>query len=397
VEQLAIELGNTWGPKVLAITLAKCESEDEVIDILKKAKYWDDDTAWREYGDNENNFSVIGNQQSSPDAALVEKLVNSVDAVLMKECLIRNIKPDSKEAPQSIAKALMDFFRIHEGKLSSLDASIRNELAKNIYLVATGKRSIPNYMIIDKGEGQTPNALPNTILSIRESNKIRIPFVQGKFNMGGTGVLQFCGKHNLQLVISKRCEQVRSDDSSKDYWGVTIVRREEPKEGRRSSKYTYLAPDRKVLRFRSDDLPLIPKDGQPYKSPLKSGTFIKLYNYTLSGALATNIVFDLYNRLSLLMPRIALPIRLVECRDYKGHTLETTIAGLGVRLEEDKRQNVEDEFPTSSKIRVNGKPMKVSVYAFKEGQDEKYRKTEGVLFTVNGQTEYFDILVQSNR
>src|SRR3546814_8640188 len=46
--------------------------------------------------------------------------------------------------------------------------------------------------------------LPDTILSLSKSNKQYIAFVQGQFNQGGTGALRFCGKNNLQLVISRR-------------------------------------------------------------------------------------------------------------------------------------------------------------------------------------------------
>lgn len=48
-------------------------------------------------------------------------------------------------------------------------------------------------------------------------------------------------------------------------------------------------------------------------------------------------VFDLYNKISLLLPNIAHPIRVSERRKgYSGHTLEITLSGLSVRLEEDK-------------------------------------------------------------
>ncbi|MEL7668457.1 MAG: hypothetical protein AAGU73_09720, partial [Actinomycetota bacterium] len=69
----------------LCLDLLRSDSEQEVVRLLKTAGYWDDESAWLPYGDNENNFSTIGNQQASPDAALVEKLINSVDAMLMRE------------------------------------------------------------------------------------------------------------------------------------------------------------------------------------------------------------------------------------------------------------------------------------------------------------------------
>ena len=62
--------------KKLCIDLAKSDSENEIIELLKKANYWDNPKVWSDYGSNENNFATIGNQQSSPDAAIVEKLIN---------------------------------------------------------------------------------------------------------------------------------------------------------------------------------------------------------------------------------------------------------------------------------------------------------------------------------
>lgn len=58
--------------KTLCIALAKSETETEVINLLKEWGFWDDPNVWTYYGDNENNFAVIGNQQSAPDSAKVK-------------------------------------------------------------------------------------------------------------------------------------------------------------------------------------------------------------------------------------------------------------------------------------------------------------------------------------
>ena len=198
--------------KELCLKLVRSETEKEVIDILKTAGFWDNPSVWKDLGGIENNFSVVGNQQSRPEAALVEKLINSVDAILMAEAQIRKITPESKNCPQTISEAVEAFFKIPNGKLTRISPTARSELAKRIELVATGSRQHPCYLIIDNGEGQTPNKMPSTFLSIvKESNKLRIPFVQGKFNMGGTGVLQFCGHNNLQLIVSKRNPEIAGD------------------------------------------------------------------------------------------------------------------------------------------------------------------------------------------
>ncbi|WP_286160890.1 hypothetical protein [Colwellia sp. PAMC 21821] len=38
------------------------ESENEVIELSKENKYWEDNQQWKNYGDIENNYPLIGNQ-----------------------------------------------------------------------------------------------------------------------------------------------------------------------------------------------------------------------------------------------------------------------------------------------------------------------------------------------
>lgn len=381
----------------LCLALAEADTEIDVINLLKESGYWNDESAWEYYGDNENNFSAIGNQQSLPEVALVEKLVNSIDAVLMRECLRKGINPTGKDAPENMERALTEFFGIYGGKLTNLNPGTRAALANNIMLVATGGRSNPSYSIIDLGEGQTPEKMPDTFMSLSRSNKLRIPFVQGKFNMGGTGAFLFCGQpggNNLQLLISRRDPSIasRETDTSKDDWGFTIIRRANPKEGMRSSVFKYLRPNKKILRFNSPKgIRLLPCEYPKAQGDIMQwGTFIKLYEYQLTGALKTLIKFDLYYRLSLLMPNVALPISMVERRQgYKARNFESTLSGLNVRLEEDKGNILEDGFPSSSEIEVAGQKMKILIYAFKPEKKENYAKKEGVVFTINGQAHGF--------
>src|SRR5258708_29908561 len=96
--------------KDLCLALMNADSERRVIDLLTIGGLWNTEEYWRNYGDNENNFSTIGSQQSRPDAALVEKVVNCVDHRLINECLERGIDPKGKSAPQSIQAAVSAFF-----------------------------------------------------------------------------------------------------------------------------------------------------------------------------------------------------------------------------------------------------------------------------------------------
>ena len=81
--------------KKLCLALMRVDTEEEVIELLKAKGLWDDPSVWRYYGDHENNYGTIGNQQSRSEAALVEKIVNSVDARLICECLRKGIDPES--------------------------------------------------------------------------------------------------------------------------------------------------------------------------------------------------------------------------------------------------------------------------------------------------------------
>lgn len=380
----------------LCNSLLKADSEYQVVSILKEHHYWDDNSKWRTFDDNENNFSTIGAQQADPVAALVEKLVNSIDAVLLRECRLRSIDPESNRAPQTMEDALEEYFNVKNGNLALITSSRRTELAENIGFIATGEVKKPSYIIFDTGEGQTPKRMPTTFLSLNKSNKLRIPFVQGKYNMGGTGVLRFCGKEQLQLIVSKRHPNlIDQADPTSQYWGFTIVRRQDASEGRKSSMYTYLAPDDKILTFDSRELFITAKNVENYIAPsIKWGSIIKLYEYGIAPAsLKTNILFDLYNYVSLLTPKIALPVRFYERRHaYSGHSLESTMSGLHVRLEDDRNENIEPGFPTSAEFLINGQRFKTSIYVFKKsGKDgkpraAKYRKDEGIIFTINGQT-----------
>lgn len=398
--------------KNFCLALLNADTEKEVISLLEEKHLWSKPEVWRLYGDRENNFSTIGNQQSRPDAALVEKLINSEDARLMSECLSRGIDPQGPDAPPTIRDAVARFFdeksgsmHPNAGKIGLWPDQKRRQIAKGITLSATGslpRVGRPCFTISDSGEGQTPDMMPETLLSLDRSNKLRIPFVQGKFNMGGTGILKFCGKHNLELVISRRNPSIPGNaaKTSDSQWSFTIVRREDPVGIARSSVYTYLAPvgsDNSpskggVLRFSADELPIFPDGNLAYARNAAWGTAIKLYEFGGATSIfsSTHILRKdgLLSRLDLLLAEPALPIRLHECRTgYGGHpgSFDTTLTGLVVRLEDDHSENLEPDFPVSCPLSVDGEHMVATIYAFKKGKAETYRRDEGIVFTVNGQ------------
>jgi hypothetical protein len=120
----------------LCLRLLHADTENEVIEFLKRAGFWDNPDSWRLYGDKEGNFAQAGNQQALPEAALVEKIVNCCDARLMAECLKRGIDPESAEAPKNIRDAVAMFFENRRaeneeaGTLGSSLATIRKRYSQ---------------------------------------------------------------------------------------------------------------------------------------------------------------------------------------------------------------------------------------------------------------------------
>lgn len=391
-------------PEALCRELLLADSEIQVIEILTRAGLWNDPEAWRFYGDQPENWATVGNQQSRAEQALIEKVMNSIDTKLIAAAKVKGVPTTGPDAPQSIFSARDLFF----------SQELRNieKLSNSITIAATGKKTRPSITIVDDGEGQTPSSMPKTILSLHKGNKNAIPFVQGKFNMGGSGVLEFCGvDHNVELIISKRNPKLLpSNANAQDLnWSFTVIRREDPSPASpRASRFTYLAPgpddaegNRALLTFAAAKLPIFPDKNQPYVRQAEWGTLFKLYEYAIRAT--TNMMMEggLMGRMRVLLPEPALPIRFHECRDYSGdprRSFDTTMAGLIYTLEEDrknpKRQNVEwfDKFDMD----IDGEKFSGRIYLFrKRGKDEKknpadnYRKDEGIVFTYNGQCQAF--------
>lgn len=394
--------------KQLCNQLMQANTEADVIRILRSAGYWDDSAAWRYLGDEEFNYSSVGNQQSRAEQAIIEKLINSIDAKLIGEarragCLpLVGSNPQAPDTPTSIADARTKFFGAH--------LKDQELLSRSITVAATGAKprednGRPCFTIVDDGEGQTPAKMPETILSLHKGNKDKIKFAQGKFNMGGTGVLEFCGmERNLQLVISRRAPDLipgDSDDQSDKDWSFTIIRRDDPTTDGKSSRFNYLAPVRVqarpgeggLLHFYSDTMPIFPEKNQAYVREAQWGTLLKLYEYD-ARRFSTNMMFadGLMYRARLLLPQPALPIRFHECRPgYRGdpnRSFDTTMVGLVETLQRDldsqKRNHV--EWFDKLTFDVEGEKFAASIYLFKSKEAaDTYRRDEGILFTYNGQ------------
>ncbi|MGH7801271.1 MAG: hypothetical protein ACREOW_11705 [Thermodesulfobacteriota bacterium] len=342
---------------------------------------------WYPLGGNENTFAVIENQKSSSIDALIEKITNSIDAILMKKCYEVGIDPKSAEAPRAMEEAVSKFFPDH--KNWDLPA-FRKKQAESIQIVADGPRMNTSLIIYDDGEGQHPKDFEGTFLSLLTGNKNEIHFVQGKYNMGGSGAIVFCGKKRYQLIASRKY-----DNSGK--FGFTLVRKhplsKEDEKTRKNTWYEYLKIDGQIPAFETDSLEL-----GLYNRLFTTGTIIKLYSYDLPAGSRSVISRDLNQSINEYLFEPALPVITVDKKERypDDRNLERELHGLKRRLEQDESKYIDDYFSYDFtdffgkmkvtcyvfKTRVDGKSVKDSKDAIRR---EFFKNNMSVLFSVNGQ------------
>lgn len=372
--------------KKLFDELYNATTEDTVDIIIQSYPDIFKEENWFPLGGNENMFGVVRNQQSNPIAAIVEKVTNSIDAILVRKCYEAKIDPESPGAPKSMEEAIQKFFP--ENKQWDLQ-TFRRKQAEEIQVIADGPPRNTSVIIYDNGEGQRPEDFERTFLSLLRGSKIKIHFVQGKYNMGGSGVLVFCGKKRYQLIGSKRFD-------NKSKFGFTLVRQnkiEELSEQKRFSYFEYLKIDDQIPSFDSAEIPL-----KLYGRNFKTGTVVKLYSYQFPSGYA-GFAQDLNQSLNEFLFEPVLPILTVDKKERypNNKVLELDLFGLKRRLEEDKNVYVDNFFSEEYEDQLFGK-AKVTCYIFKpklEGRDVKkskdiirdrfFRNNMSVMFSVNGQ------------
>ncbi len=375
--------------KKLFLDLYRAGTENEVEDVLASHRtIVDNPDNWQPLNKDDNNYSIIQNQQGHPVDALVEKLTNAIDAVLTRKCLETGICPTSKKAPKTMAAALRRFFPKDVWR----NERASDEQALDIQLLASGPPKKSSLVVYDRGEGQEPDEFPNTFLSLMRGNKKDIPFVQGLYNMGGTGAMFFCGQRKYQLIGSRRYD-------GKSDFGFTLTRRhplsDSEETSKRASWYEYLLIDGQIPRFAMkaplQGLGLTDRD-------FDTGTIIKLYSYLLPAGLRTNISQDLFQSISEKLLEPILPIWVADNkRRYpKANLVDRPVEGLRRSLAQKQRRLVDRHLRFKPKgefgeITVDCYVFKVTVKGKtvaemrKSLRDQFFKNRGSVLFSVNGQ------------
>lgn len=370
--------------KQLLLDLYYAKDSKSIYDIIVQYGL-DSAEFWKPYGGNSNNAGTFENQQSSPENALVEKVTNSIDAILMKCCYINGINPKDKtnpDVPRDMLDAVEKFFKVKEGKWENVTVSDRNAAAQNIQIIITEDRKTPNVAVYDNGEGQNPDRFPETFLSIARGNKNEIPFVQGKYNFGATGAVVFCGNtHRYQMIISKRNSELDDGDGR---IGFTIVRRhvlsKQEELEYKLTWYEYLVLDGEIPHINAEPLDL----GLCGDKQYESGTIVKMYSYQLTRP--SDATLDLWRELNPLLYVSALPVLIYEKRDFRGNSSSKLMLGNRTRLALDDREKV--AFHKDLQITLFSSNIPISVYIFnRDTKNSEFIGGKSVIYTLNGQTQ----------
>ncbi|MBI1372256.1 MAG: hypothetical protein GC159_05780 [Phycisphaera sp.] len=265
----------------------------------------------------------------------------------------------------------------------------RRQQAEFIQILADGPKRDTSLVIYDDGEGQHPEDFKDTFLSLLRGNKNDVHFVQGKYNMGGSGAIVFCGKKRYQLIGSKRYNNTGK-------FGFTLIRKHPMSDSERHALkhtwYEYLLVDGRIPAFDCKELEL-----GLHKRSFKSGTVIKLYSYDLPTGIS-EIARDLNQSINEFLFEPALPVYTIEsAKRYPHAQLDRHLYGLKHRLEEAGNKYIEEYFSEEASFDDIG-TLKATCYVFKTRIDGKstketrqtisrefFKNNMSVLFSVNGQ------------
>lgn len=312
-------MAKTANSKDMFLKLLSISSSDEIASLIENDNFFKTENCnWKSYGGRDNNAGQVEGQMKSSSNALVEKLTNSIDALLMRRCYeVEGAAPDSKDPklPKSLSEAISKYF----GGEDEINKK-RSEWAKrHLVVLAEGDKKKPTLTVIDRGEGQSPERIQNTIVHLSGSIKRNVDFVFGKYHQGGSAAIRFCGSKAkcYQLVLSRRAETIADKNKTNDY-GWTLVRRNYKS---RTAFYEYCADkDGNTFSFKFDKPLKI--DGLDIE--FTDGCLIRLYDYYLDNPSnitygRNSLAFDIDQKLQ----KSPLPIYLQDIRGWRGDTKYT--------------------------------------------------------------------------
>lgn len=289
---------------------------------------------WRPVGDMEDNFGAI-NAASDSRLALNERITNMIDAILEKEARLKygtDLSAMSK-AMGSPLEAATVLLGVPDGGVGELTISDRQKLAEDVTIdfLESGVAERPTARMRDRGIGQTPARLPETILSIHRGNKRDKPFLMGMYGWGGSNALGFA--EGGTVIVSRRHPDLL--DGEADGVAVTIVKKVYTDEMRTPAYFFAVDDQNNVLSL---DVAAADKAGLHFGTQI---THIE-YDLGIKGPLLNQ--YKYYNA-ALYEP--VVPYYLGSNRDIDKTPGRRTMVGVGGAL---KSRGTEEDSAKGTKV-----------------------------------------------
>jgi hypothetical protein len=292
------------------------------------------DLHWRAVGDIDDNFGAI-NAASDARLALNERITNMIDAILEMHARLKygTDVAGMAAAMTSPAQAATVLLGVPTAGVGEMFISERQKLAEEISIEfrESGVAERPTAVMRDRGIGQAPSRLPETILSIHRGNKRDKAFLMGMYGWGGSSAL--CFAEGGTVVVSRRHPELL--DGEPDGVAVTIVKRIYTEEMRTPAYFYAVDAHNKVLSL---DVAAVDELWLPHGTQI---THIE-YDLAIKGPLVNQ--YKYYNA-ALYEP--VVPYYLGSNRDIDKTPGRRTMVGVGGRL---KSRSEDDESSKGTKI-----------------------------------------------
>lgn len=183
---------------------------------------------------------------NEPINPIAERLINGMEAIIELERLRELLKNPSASAPSSPRDAVLRYFglprldviaRMDEQQRKSLRDKVDEIRTKLVIRLGYEKKTDQfSITIRDRGMGQSPKRMHESLLSLGESDKPEKAYLIGLFGQGGSSAFMAC---RYSVVMSRRAPDILAHGEDAGL-GWSIVRQIVPK-GRRDPYFAYLA------------------------------------------------------------------------------------------------------------------------------------------------------------
>jgi hypothetical protein len=245
---------------------------------------------WRPLGDREGNFATV-HLTANPEVSLVERITNGIDATFER---LAEETPELKtiRSPREFSEKALGFKGgVIADSIKRRKKEVAMESGVDVTLWDGDAPESPTIDVSDDGIGLTRKEIPETILSLNQSNKITKWYLMGRFGQGGSTTFAFT---DFSILVSRKF--TGSNEVS-----FTVVKFQPPAHDEKDGKYVYLvdAQDNLPLSVRVEDKKLL--------DSLSFNTLVRHVNYRIG----KQNLLSLYGKLQYYLFDPVLPFKLV--------------------------------------------------------------------------------------